>query len=273
MHYQPLKTKQKSQLGINTAIALMVLFIISVIGVTLYYFLKPSPIYDKQTFCPVVDGVISPKNNIAILIDETDPLSGNQKDFLNVEIERIVYQQPVGTLVSIYTISEESPIQRNPSFCLCKVKDGNNANKLTENERLLNRKFEKNFIFPLKKQLNKLDEIVDPAKESRLFEQIQAISVNSFLKYPSDGYKELYIFSDMLHNSKEYSLYSSRQKFEDLKKNNYFSEIRSNLRGVDVNIYYFANQPKFQTNKNVMFWEKYFNELGAAVVKVEPVGK
>lgn len=273
MHYQPIKTKQKSQLGINIAIALMVLFIVSVVSITLYYFLKPNPIYDKQTLRPVMDGVISPKNNVAILIDETDPLSENQKDFLTVEIEKIVHQQPVGTLISIYSISEESPIQRNPSFCLCKVKDGSNANKLTENERLLNKKFERNFLAPLKKQLNKFNEVVKSSKESRLFEQIQAISVNSFLKYPSDGSQELYIFSDMLHNSKEYSLYSSRQKFEDLKKNNYFSEIRSNLRGVDVNIYYFANQPKFQTNKNVMFWEKYFNELGAAVVKVEPVGK
>ena len=79
MHYQPIKTKQKSQLGINIAIALMVLFIVSVVSITLYYFLKPNPIYDKQTLCPVMDGVISPKNNVAILIDETGPstASGN----------------------------------------------------------------------------------------------------------------------------------------------------------------------------------------------------
>lgn len=207
------------------------------------------------------------------MIDATDPLSDNQKDFVKIEVEKIVQSQESGTLISIYYMSEKMAVQRTPEFCLCTVPDGSKANKFTENEALLFKRFQKNFAKPLKTQLERLGEVSKPSKVSNIFEQIQALSINSFLKYPTDGDKKLYIFSDMLHNSKEFSLYSKNQSFDVLKKSNYYAQVRSQLRGVDVTAFFFANQPKFQTNRNVIFWENFFNDTGAALVKVEPIGK
>lgn len=273
MSYKPLRRNSKINVGVIIGIIGFGLFIVGVVGGLIYHFSQPTPQFDKTSLCPIVDGKISPKNNLVFLIDATDPLSENQKDFVKIEMEKIIQSQEPGTLVSIYYMSDETPVQRTPQFCLCTVPDGSKANKFTENEALMHKRFEKNFAKPLKTQLEHLDEVRKPSKVSNIFEQIQALSVNSFLKYPTDGVKELYVFSDMLHNSKEFTLYSKNQSFDVLKKSSYYAQVRSQLRGVEVTAFFFANQPKFQTNRNVIFWEKFFNDIGAALVKVEPIGK
>ena len=273
--YKPLNTKKGLKTSEKIGIGALILIVLAIIFGSSYYFLfHEEKQFDKgNTLCPVVKGVVEPTNIVAILIDETDPLTPNQKDFLNVEVEKLIRNQAEGTLISLYSISNNTPVQRTPSFNLCKVRDGSDADKLTENEALMRKRFKNEFEKPLRAQLEKLNEINTPSKESKLFEEIQAISINTFQKYNTKGTKELYIFSDMLHNTKDFTLYKTRQNFDELKKSGYFAGMRSNLIGVDVNMYYFINQPRFQKNQNVNFWKDFFNELGASVVKVEVIGK
>ncbi len=271
--YTPIRRQEKSHVKEIVFIVVLVLIILAGAGIAAYYFFQPKQEVDKATLCPKTNGNIQPFGNVVILIDETDPLTENQKDFINVEINNIVRQQSPGTMISVYFISQSEPIQRKPAFSLCKVRDGGDANTLTENGNLLKKRFQRNFEEPLRKALQQLKLVTVPSRESRLFEQLQSISVNSFQKYHTEGPQELYIFSDMLHNSKEYSLYSSKQDFKQFKKTAYFAGIRTKLMGVDVTLFYLTNQPKFQTNKNVNFWKAYFNDAGASIVKVDPVGK
>lgn len=269
------KKKKGSQTKEIILISFLLILILGVIGGAAWmYFGNKKAELDKTTFCPIVNGEPTPSATLTILLDETDPLSSLQQDFVMVAIENMVREVEPGTLISIYTLSSTGEITRKPVFERCKIRDGSDADPLTENEKLLNKRFINNFRAPLASIMSSLTSSSEKGKESKIIEQIQSCAINTFQKWHPEGEQTLVIFSDMLQNSQGFSMYKNRNyKFADFKKLPFAAEAKTNLLGVNVEIYYFITNARLQRNSNVEFWKDFFRSAGARVNRVEPVGK
>ena len=253
---------------------LCVIFVVCVGGYVLYSnFFKPVTQYDEFG-CPIRNGISSPIAQTVVLVDETDVLSTNQSDYLRIKLTSYVKKEMLtGELLSIYFLGDDLNTHTKPIFEMCKVRDGSDADALTENERLIKRRFRKNFQEPLHEKMNMLLEKKTASNQSPILEMIQSIALNSFMKWDVQGDRKLMIFSDMLHHTKEFSLYTQNPSFESFKRSDYAAGVASSMPGVEVEIYYFNNTPQFQKNSLTEFWRDFFRNRGALVSQVQTIGK
>lgn len=275
-HYEP--SKEKKFFGLTpkqfAIVAGMFFLAIVVIAGAITYVLRPSEKWDKETGCPIVKNEIRPSGQTVILIDTTDPLTENQKDQVRNLTKRIIKEQTrPGDLVTVYALNQEALTLRKPAFEMCSLRDGSDASKWTENSRLMKKKFEEKFNEPITKAIEQTSES-KPDTASPIFEMIQLAGIRSFQKWNVQGEKRLIIFSDLLHNTPDFSLYQNAvPDFESFKKSDYRNRVISDLKDVDVTLYIFQNDPARQKQALSTFWKDYFASLGAQVSRVTPLGQ
>ncbi len=141
---------------------------------------------------------------------------------------------------------------------------------MTANLRKLRRQYEERFLEPLNKQAEGLVS-AEPAKYSPIFEMLQMVSINSLRKHDVRGERELIIFSDMLHNTPQFSMYKGAADFAAFAGSDYGRKLTLDLRDVRVELNVLINSPQLQTKRNLAFWEAYFNKAGARIVAVRPL--
>ena len=131
---------------------------------------------------------------------------------------------------------------------------------------------------------NKVDKIIEElllggtSDWSPIFEMIQAVNISSF-KHSNEEYRnenKLYIFSDFIHNTPEFSQYSDKSNFETFKKNyrNYYEKVYSMLRGTFVQLYVVNRQQSESIESMNNFWKDFFMATGDNKIPyVEFMGK
>ena len=235
---------------------------------------KEKVVYDRATACPMVGDSIRPKAQTVVVIDETDVLTPHQRDYLKVHLKNFVNNEiEPGELLSIYILDDQIQKARRPIFEMCKMRDGSDARKFTENQRLMAKRFQQKFQGPL---MNRIDETLSRQKSadsSPIFETLQTISVNSFDKYQTEGLRRLVMFSDMLHYTPQYSMFTTHHSFTSLKESDYYSQIKTFLPDTAVKLYFLSTYPQYQKQELVEFWKKYFKDTSAFVDEVIPVGR
>ncbi len=253
----------------------MLLVILIVGGYAAYnVFFKQRIQYDPVSACPVLSGQVAPRAHTVILIDETDTLTDIQADQVRNLLQKTANNelQP-GELLSIYVLGDDFRTNRRPIFEMCKIRDGSDADALTENEKLMRKRFRERFQGPL---MAKIDTLLLPkpvAKQSPLMEMVQSISVNSFDKWMTSGNRRLIVVSDMIQNVRDFTMFKSQPEFEKFNKSPYAQKVKTRLPDTSVELYYLSNYPKLQTNRNAEFWRQYFNNSGAMVEKIIPIGR
>jgi hypothetical protein len=255
--------------GFLVFVSIIVLFV----GFLVYGFSNSGYEVDKKTFCPVVSGKLKPAGQTVILIDTSDSLSNNQKDALRIYVRRIVDTLPAGELVNIYIMDEETFRGRKPVLEICRPRDGSDASAINENEKLMRRRFNERFERPIEDAIDRIS-LQKGNANSPILEMIQIVGLSGFQKWNVDGSRHLFIFSDMIHNTDQFSLYRSANfEFSAFRNSNYWSEIITDLSGVDVTIYQFINRPELQKQGLLTFWRRYFSSIKGQVVEVIPIGK
>lgn len=276
LNRRPNRRERQNQERRTNILKIMVaaLFILLVFGFWIYLtFFKTVTKYD-EIGCPIANGISTPVAQTVVLVDETDILSTNQSDYLRIKLASYVKKEMrTGELLSIYFLGDDFNTHTKPIFEMCKVRDGSDADALTENERLIKRRFRKNFQEPLHEKMNMLFEKKTASNQSPILEMIQSIALNSFMKWDVQGDRKLMIFSDMLHHTKDFSLYTQNPSFESFKRSDYAAGVASSMPGVEVEIYYFNNTPQFQKNSLTEFWRDFFRNRGALVSQVQTIGK
>lgn len=250
------------------------LLIVAVICFVIYKKFEDKVEYDKITACPIVNGVVKPANQTVIIIDETDVLSDHQRDYLKVHLTNFVNDEVnAGELLSIYVLDSEITKKRKPIFEMCKIRDGSDASNWTENKKLMAQRFQKQFQGPLMSRLDATLTRSTASESSPIFETLQTIAVNAFDKYNIDGDRRMLIFSDMLHHTSKYSLFKSKQSFEDFRKTGYYSQVKTFLPNTAIRLYILNTYPKYQKQRLIDFWKEYFKGSSAYVEQVSPVGR
>lgn len=273
--YRTRAQREKQEKTKNIVLIVVLLIVIAAIGSAFaFFFFQEKTQYDKLTGCPLNStGEIAPRGHTVVLIDETDQLTVQQKDFMQTYLRNFIKKDlNAGELLSIYALGTDIKNNRKPLFEMCKMRDGSDADALTENEKLMARQFKKKFEAPLAKKFDELMEPHPAAKQSPIFEMIQAIAVNSFAKHDVAGDRRLIIYSDMLHNTKGFSLYKSKN-YDQFKNSNYYSELSFRLPDTEVDLYVFNTNPSLHKNNLIEFWKQFFKSKGAYINHVESTGR
>jgi hypothetical protein len=175
-----------------------------------------------------------------------------------------------GELLSVFILGDEFKENAEPIFEKCHPGDGKGKSGFNANPVLIAKRFEKNFREPVLELTGKVLKDT-PSKYSPVYEMLQLVSINGFRRANVDGKKRLIVFSDMLPNTKEFSMFNGIPEFEAFMRSGYGRNTIAPLEGVQVTINILINYPELQTTKQVSFWEKYLENSGAELLFVNPL--
>ena len=267
------KQKQKAKEARHLiVVALLALLELAGIGYAIY-FMNARPTFDKETGCPLVNGQPAPVEHLVFVLDLTDPLTPQQANATRVSIERHIKAAPAGALIELYRVQANTQSFTKPLVLQCKRRDGSDADALTENARKLKKKFEAQFLQPLKEKINESVGITKESKQSPLIEAFQSVGVTAFEAWDVQGPRTLVVYSDMLHHMRPYSMFTTRLDYSGFKALPYAQQHQADLPGVEVELNYLYNHPKYQKMRNVQFWQHLFHDAGATVTKTYNLGK
>jgi hypothetical protein len=112
----------------------------------------------------------------------------------------------VGTRVSFSTVNPDSDIRQSAFFSICKPPSGDDASRLTENPRMVQEKYEKEFLDPVDDALDDLLTIPE-APSSPIMEGLQEFASRIPEFTTTDRPRELVIMSDLMQHSDAFSFY------------------------------------------------------------------
>jgi hypothetical protein len=212
-----------------------------------------------------------PKGHVVLLVDTTDPLNFTQKAaFVGRLKDLIEHRVPQGHLLTIFTLGEDFKQNAVPIVSYCNPGTGEDRSEWNANLKRLREQYETGFRDPMI-QLGDGLVAVKPSKYSPIFEMLQLVGINGFQLEAVVGPKKLIVFSDMLHNTPQLSMFRGVPDFIAYEKSEYGRKTIPSLAGVEVELDYFMFAPQLQTKRNVTFWENLFQKAGARVVEVRPL--
>jgi hypothetical protein len=248
------------------AVALLAVTAVIVTWV-IYTQVSRDPPLDQTTMCPAA----GPLGHIVLLVDKTDPLNFTQRQAFSVAMKELVEAKvPEGHLLSIFVLGEKFEQSARPLIELCNPGSDVGKSELNANLKRLRKKYEERFVRPLEDAAKALL-AEEPAKASPIFEMLQLVGINGFRKHAVKGPKRLVLFSDMLHNTTQFSMYSGPADFDLYEATDYSKKTQAELKDVVVELNYLMTTPRLQNRRNQVFWERYFNRAGARLSDVRRV--
>ncbi|MGD7037239.1 hypothetical protein [Methylotuvimicrobium buryatense] len=262
------RKKKKSETSYIIGGVFLIFVTLIVAGALALYHIENKNIeLDNLTLCPSS----GPTGHLVILVDKTDPLNFTQKKSFQVLLEEIISNKiGPGELVSVFSLGEDYKSTAEPLISICNPGDARDKSELTSNIKRLVDRYENQFRLPML-QLAKELTSQEPAKLSPILEMIQLVSINGFRASGVDGPRRLILVSDMLHHTPNYSMYKNGYEYKKFLDTDYGRKMNVDLAGVQVELHYVLNTPKYQTRKHLKFWEDYFSNAGAHIVLVRPL--
>jgi hypothetical protein len=259
---KPLDKNKKTKVGFTIIGICLAVFLILVISA----FALKEEASDPETFCPKIISA-----HTVIVLDKTDSLNDNQQrvtaDYINQEIDKLgIYEK-----LSVFMLTGNNYVAPEPIFSKCNPGNGEDANQLYQNPKKIKERFNHLFASPLKKRVKEsLSNNID--SQSPILEMIQELSLrNDFNE--NIRKRTLIVISDMMHHTPNYSHYKDRIDYKSFSKKAYADEVMANLHSVNVQIVYLlrGNLNRLQGKRHLLFWENYFQAMGADVVGVRNI--
>lgn len=227
-------------------------------------------VQDKTTLCPGK----GPVGQYVVLIDNTSPFPFNQKAALSQRIKTLVLNDvPQGALVSVFILGEDYKQQAGPIFEKCKPAQWDDDMKLTASKKLVEKEYADKFAKPLDAVVHQIS-LDQKAKTSPIFEMLQLVGITGFQRANVKGDRHLIIYSDMVANMPQFSMYKSTlPSFKDFAGTSYGrSATALTLEGAVVTINMLAAEPAAAPYvKRSDFWAHYFEANKATLEGVTPM--
>lgn len=222
--------------------------------------------YDPETFC--LDEVFA---HTIVVLDKTDSLSINQQRFILNYINKEKDKLRTFEKFSIFTLTENTYMNPEPLFSKCNPGTGKNANKLYQNPKKIQMRFDSFFSKPLKENMNSILSD-DTGPRSPIFEMIRELSFRDDFGEKTQE-RTLIIISDMMHHTPKFSHYRNSIDYKSFLKKSYMDEVAVSLNSVNVKIVYLLRDKlgSIQGKRHLSFWEDYFEDMGAEVAEVRRV--
>lgn len=247
----------------------IILLVCAIVSYAIYAVLMNDPI-DKETLCPSS----GPKGQYVVLIDNTSPFPYTQKVALAQRLKNIIKDDlPEGYMLSIFLLGEDAAKNDEPLFERCSPGQWGDKSQLSSNKKFIERDFREKFSKPLDKVVSQIS-LHEDAKKSPIFEMLQLAGINGFERVDVKGERKLIIYSDMLANTSDFSMYRLNiPTYEDFSKTIYARRaLAPALHDVSVSMNIISGSEKnqkTQSTKLISFWEHYFEASGATVESVD----
>ncbi len=241
-------------------------------AVAAYVFSRASYVATSaETLCPI-DG--PPAEVVALILDMSDRLAEVQLLSVRNHLDRMLQNElPRFAFVEVYTVQDKASAVAEPVIRLCNPGKGSELNRIYQNPELARKRWEQDFAGVLAAKLDELMAAPDSAR-SPIYEAVQAVAVRAFGKPDFDAVpKRLIVVSDLLQNVPDKgSHYRGVPNFDEFRASAYFSQVRADLRNVQVHLLYLnRSDQRIQGADHIRFWEDYFGAQGASVMTVERI--
>ena len=245
-----------------------VLALAGIVSLLVYLYMTTDPAPDAVTLCPES----GPLGHTVLLLDNTDPYSFIQKQQLKQNLRAMSSSYvPEGYLLSVFVLGADFTANAEPVFEKCNPGTGAGKSEWNHNPERMKKRFQEGFQDPLVK-LSDAVLLDNPSERSPVFEMLQLAATNGFKRHNVNGPKKLLIYSDMLANTSEFSMFKGVPDYAAFKESPYGRQIGVSLNGVTVDINILFKYPKLQTIRLQAFWEAHFNASGASVDRSQPFG-
>lgn len=147
------------------------------------------------------DCLNSASTNTVILIDRSDRLAAQTRDEIIARVRAHVLSRPVNERVTIFAVNDSAGNSLVPLVSVCRPERGAEGSQLSEDVRLLDKRFDSLFLAPI---IHELDRPIAASHSSPIAQAITDISLSTYLTGTEN---HLLIFSDMLENTVHFSAY------------------------------------------------------------------
>lgn len=262
---QKRKARETSKAVRNIALGGIVLA--GIAGAYLYTVFSHKPL-DDITLCPA-----QPSSLTVLLVDVTDPMNVPQRqDFVN-QLERLIDQIPRHGKLVIAKVDPVSDHLLSPVITRCNPGSARDESSINGNPAVLERLRQEEYLAAIRAVADDLL-TASAADRSPILESIQSINLTELQAQNAEGIpRRLIIASDLLQNTDSLSFYGGLPDGDQVISSQAFSRVRTDLRGVDVEIWMLQRNDSAQTQPRALpnLWERLIDEVGGTVQRVYTV--
>lgn len=212
-----------------------------------------------------------------IMIDRSDPITGQQAQGIRQQVDKIKNEASFGTQFDIYTFAGDTKNEMQPILRVCAPGRPEDANELIENPEFVRRRYQERFSNVLDEEITTLLK-VSTLRNSPIIESLRAAAITSFGPFQA-GRMPLHItmVSDMIQNTSPVTHYTSEPNFTRLSKSSVWSSLQPNLKGAEVDILYLLRpdakrgSAMIQNKGHQLFWEQLVRASGGQVDNFLPL--
>jgi hypothetical protein len=213
-----------------------------------------------------------PPTHLVVLIDPTDSLTPDEVYTVRRELQRRVETLKPGDRFSLLAIQPQPQgLVTESLFSRCRPRDGTDANPLTENQALLQKRYREAFEEPLARALTRLGELPG-AHTSPIMESLYEVATLREFAFVPGARRTLLLVSDLLQHTPKYSQYSPAVSTGALPPS-VVAEVQGTLAGVDVLVLLRTSPAMcpWQTPAHARLWETYMQQAGVTSYQVKKV--
>jgi hypothetical protein len=243
------------------------LAIAAIAGVAAVYFSAASSqrALDPVTLCPD-----DPTSITVLLVDVTDPMNlPQQQDFLN-QLTGLKNSIPRYGQLTIMQVNSTGEKLLSPIITRCSPGTVADIDPLKGNPQKVQKQWTSGFSEPLD---GVFKEIVraSGAERSPIMESVQSAALTEFQKPGRQNMpKRLIVASDLLQNTSGISFYKSLPSPEEFIRSKPFRRVRTDLRGVDVELWQLQRLDSSRTQPRALadLWTSAIEQQGGSVTRI-----
>lgn len=223
---------------------------------------------DPETLCPT-----TPSSITVLLVDVTDAMNVPQRQDFTNQLERLRSSIPRYGKLAVYKVDPISDRLLTPVITRCNPGTAKDVSEVNGNPQQTQEQWEKNFRQPLDRAFHELLR-ASGAKRSPILESIQSAALTEFQSPGVDGKpRRLIVASDLLQNTDSISFYKSLPEPSQLTTSQAFSRVRTDLRGVDVELWMLQRGDSRVTQPRLLpdLWDQIISKQGGNVLRVYTV--
>ena len=218
-----------------------------------------------------------PRSIHVIMIDRSDPISGQQAQRIRQTINKAKNDAPFARRFDVYTFEGDAKNEMTPILRVCAPGRPEDANEFIENPDLIRRRYEERFSSVLDKTIDELlREQTRP--NSPIIESLRAASITSFGQIVAGKTPlQVTLVSDIIQHSTATSHFKAEPNFAQLSKLAVWPAVQPILKGADIDILYLLRPSAvrggaaIQTRGHQLFWEQLIGASGGRLNSIQPL--
>lgn len=212
----------------------------------------------------------NPTSYVAVLVDVTDPMSLPQRQDLRNKLEDLKADIAKSGKISIFKVDAAGEKLLAPILEVCNPGDATDVSEMSGDPKAVQKLWDEKFEKPLDQAFQQVV-VASGSDKSPIVQSIQSIALTELKgRKVEDKPRRLIVISDLLQNTPGLSFYGRIPNAEEVTSNPQFATARTDLRGVDVELW-MLQRPDFSTTQPrtlADLWDALINAQGGNVTSV-----